>query len=172
MPDGDQIQAWDAQTSQQVKWTAIQPGDDFILDFWDWDEGGSNFESKTEQKQEDVNLPNGVDDEQSGSVTVENNYAEEQKEWIWNLDQEPSVNPVIDNEKHENYADFDMSLWWDWVVEDMNIDEQANMEKSVDNNADEQQANVVDDTVENEDTVEKVENSEEEYHVEDQEIDQ
>lgn len=116
MPDENQTVAWNGQVSQQSQSAVIQPWDDFVLDFWDWEE----VDNTEQWTQSQMDLQSDWDINSEEPILEENNMTWEES--VENQhEQVVATEPVLDNEEKKEYADFDMSLWDD--LETQNVQE-------------------------------------------------
>lgn len=129
MPDENQTPAGNWQVWQQSQPVTIQPWDNFVLDFWDWED------SNLIQESNEVNLSNDLDngaEEETGAV--DSNVIENQQQVALEnkSDENVSEDLSVDSEISQDYNDFDMSLWDDLDTQNVEDKWQEVVENNVD----------------------------------------
>lgn len=109
MSDENQTVAWNDQALQWLQSAVIQPWDDFILDFWDWENSEEIAEDSTS-----IDMHNVTDNSSNDEVKEE---AQENMQQTELSHSEPEVETSMNQEWAQEQWDFDITLWEDetWV---------------------------------------------------------
>ena len=147
MPEENAVMAWNGQATQQSQSTVIQPWDDFILDFWDWEEETYNQDLWAQTSQIDSSSKKETEEFNKSEVEVKQEVKSEVQ----------TTEPVIENEEVKDYWDFDMSLWDEVPSSGTQDSVSVNVENEVKTEPEEQVAESINDNenVSNETTSEE-----------------